>query len=296
MQNVDYYKVLGLEKTATPKEIKNAYRKLARKFHPDLNAKDKEAKRKFQEINEANEILSDVVKRKKYDQNERDLKEAEEYRKANQNQPQSRGYGGQRFSNQQNDVDFSSFFDTMYGGGSQNFGRNRQTKFKGEDLHAQLNLELTDVIKTQKQTLNVNGKSIRITIPAGIENEQTIKIAGYGSVGENGGQNGDLYIKFSIVNNTKFNRVANNLSTTVDLDLYTAILGGEITLETLSGKVKLKVLPETQNGTKINLKGKGFPIYKNEGHFGDLQITYNIKIPTNLSEKQKNLFEEIRQM
>jgi curved DNA-binding protein len=144
--------------------------------------------------------------------------------------------------------------------------------------------------------LTVNNKSIRITIPAGVENGQKIKIKGHGGPGINGGPNGDLYISFHIINNTKFRRDGNDLHTTVDLDLYTAVLGGEIILDTLDGKVKLKVKSETQNGSKIKLKGKGFPVYKKEGEFGDLVITFQIKIPTNLTDKQKELFEQLSKL
>ena len=133
-------------------------------------------------------------------------------------------------------------------------------------------------------------------IPAGIENGQTIKIARHGGPGRNGGPNGDLYISFSIANHPTIKRLADNLYTTVELDLYTAVLGGEITLDTLSGKVKLHVKPETQNGSKVKLKGKGFPVYKNEGHFGDLYVTYVIKIPTNLTDRQKTLFTELSKL
>jgi curved DNA-binding protein len=156
-----------------------------------------------------------------------------------------------------------------------------------------LHLDLIDAYKTHKRTLTVNGEKIRITIPAGIENGQTIKIAGHGGPGINGGPNGDLYITFSIANNHGIKRLGNNLYASVDLDLYTAVLGGEITIDTLDGKVKLRVKPETQNGSKIKLKGKGFPFYKNEGQFGDLYVTYAIKIPTNLTDKQKALFKEL---
>ena len=179
----------------------------------------------------------------------------------------------------------------MFGGGGGS--RGRQSRYRGEDFNAELHLELMDASKTQKQTLTVNGKNIRITIPAGIENGQTIKIAGHGGPGINGGPNGDLFITFSIANDPQIKRLGNHLYTTVDLDLYTAVLGGEITIDTLSGKVKLKVAPETQNGSKIKLKGKGFPVYKNEGQFGDLFVTYNIKIPKNLTDKQKELFTEL---
>lgn len=291
MTFVDYYKILGIDKTATPKDIKNAYRKLARKFHPDLNPNDKDAKKNFQQINEANEVLSDPEKRKKFDQYGQGWQHAEEFEKQKQQQ-ESQGQRGQRYTGGQSGGDFSEFFESMFGSGGMG-GRGRQVKYRGEDYNSELHLDLLDAYTTHKQTVTVNGKNIRITIPAGIENGQTIKITGHGSPGMNGGPNGDLYITFSIANHSRYKRLENNIFTTVDLDLYTAVLGGEIVLDTLDGQVKLKVKPETQNRTKINLKGKGFPVYKNEGQFGDLQVTYNILIPTNLTEKQKELFTEL---
>lgn len=294
MNFVDYYQVLGLDKTATQKDIKNAYRKLARKFHPDLNPNNPEAKLNFQKINEANTVLSDDTKRKKYDQYGKDWEHAHEFENQNQQSSKSANspFGG-GFSGGQSAGDFSDFFESMFGG-SAGASRGRQTKFRGEDYSTEIHLELIDAYKTHKQTLSVNGKNIRITIPAGIENGQIIKISGHGGAGSNGGPNGDLYITFTVSNHSTFKRLANNLFANIDLDIYTAILGGEITIDTLDGKVKLKVKPETQNGTKINLKGKGFPVYKNENHFGDMQITYNIKIPTNITEHQRKLFEELK--
>ena len=164
---------------------------------------------------------------------------------------------------------------------------------RGQDIGAELSLNLTDVYTTHQQTFTINGKNIRITIPAGVENGQKIKIAGHGEPGINGGPNGDLYITFKIINNTKFRRSGNDLYADVDIDLYTALLGGEITIDTLSGKIKLKVSPETQNGTKIRLKGKGLPLYKKESEHGDLFVTYHVKLPTNLTEKQKELFRQL---
>jgi len=293
MDFVDYYKLLGIDKTATPKEIKNAYRKLARKFHPDLNPNDKDAKKNFQQINEANEVLSDPEKRKKYDQYGKEWQHSEQFEKQKQYQRQSSDSRGSRYtSGSQSEGDFSDFFESMFGGAA-GAGRGRQVKYRGEDYNAELHLELIDAYKTHKQTLTVNGKKIRITIPAGIENGQTIKIAGHGGQGVNGGPDGDLYIAFSIANHSRFKRLGNDLYTSIDLDLYSAVLGGEITIDTLDGKVKLKVKPETQNGTKVKLKDKGFPVYKNEGQFGDLLITYSVKIPTNLTERQRKLFTQL---
>ena len=292
MDFVDYYKILGIEKTATAKDIRAAYRKLARKYHPDLNPNNKDATKNFQQINEANEVLSDPEKRKKYDEYGKDWQHADQFESAKQYQSQSSNQSGSRYSGAQSEGDFSDFFESMFGGAGGG-GRGRQVKYRGEDFNAELHLELTDALKTQKQTLTVNGAKIRITIPAGIENGQTIKIAGHGGPGINGGPNGDLYIAFSISNHQNIKRLGNDLYTIVNLDLYTAVLGGEITMDTLSGKVKLKVAPETQNGTKVKLKGKGFPVYKKEGEFGDLYVTYVVKIPTNLTDKQKALFMEL---
>jgi curved DNA-binding protein len=290
MAFIDYYKVLGVDKKATETEIKKAYRKMARKYHPDLNPNDKEAERKFKELNEANEVLSNLENRKKYDAHGENWQHAEEYEKSKRQQQQYQG------SNQQGGFgggeDYSDFFESMFGGRSSG-GRGRTTQFKGQDFNAELHLDLKEVYTTHKRTLTINGKNIRLTIPAGVENDQVIKITGHGAAGSGGGPKGDLYITFTIDNHTAFKRDKDNLYATVDLDLYTAILGGEITLKTFDGQVKLKVAPGTQNGTKVKLKGKGFPVYKKEEQFGDFYISYEIKIPISLSEKEKELFTEL---
>jgi curved DNA-binding protein len=300
MAFIDYYKVLGVDKKASEKDIKNAYRKLARKHHPDLNPNDSEANKRFQQLNEANEVLSDPEKRKKYDKYGENWERGEEYERYTQQQQQQQsrqratyadsgggsdfeGFGG---------GDFSDFFQSMFGQG-RGSSRSRQSKYRGQDYNAELRLNLKDVAETHKQTLTVNGKNIRITIPAGVENGQIIKIAGHGGPGVNGGPAGDLYITFIVEEDPVFKRDGSDLYATVKLNLYTAVLGGEITVDTLNGKVKIKVKPETQNGTKVKLKGKGLPVYKKENQVGDLYITYDIQVPVNLTEKQKKLFEEL---
>lgn len=296
MEFIDYYKILEINKSASDADIKKAYRKLARKYHPDVNPNDESAKQKFQKINEANEVLSDPEKRKKYDQYGKDWQHGEAYEQARQQQQQ---YGGQRNYQGSGDFggeDFSDFFSSMFGGSGSSFGGGRQTKFKGRDMNAELKLDLRDVFSSQKQTLTVNGKSIRLTIPAGVENGQTIRIKGHGGEGANGGPAGDLLLTFSIKNNTAFKRDGNNLYSSQDLDFYTAVLGGDVTINTFDGKVKLKVPPGTQSGTKVKLRGKGFPVYKNEGQFGDLFVTYHVKVPANLSEKEKELFVELQKI
>jgi curved DNA-binding protein len=291
MEFKDYYQILGVNKNATDDEIKKAYRKLARKLHPDLNPNDKEAHKKFQEINEANEVLSDPEKRKKYDQYGKDWQHAEQFEQARRNR-QQRGAYTETFSGDFDQGDFSEFFNSMFGGMGGGHSR-RETRFRGEDYHAELQLNLTDVFKTHQQVLTVNGKNIRITIPAGVEDRQKIKIKAHGGPGINGGPNGDLYIVFHIINNTRFKRDGKDLYANADIDLYTAVLGGEITVDTFDGKAKLSIKPGTQNGTKVRLKGKGFPVYRKEGESGDLILTLNVKIPTDLTGKQKELFEQL---
>ncbi|MGG7037061.1 MAG: DnaJ C-terminal domain-containing protein [Flavobacterium sp.] len=295
MEFIDYYKILEIDKNATPEEIKKAYRKLARKWHPDLNPNDKEAHKKFQQINEANEVLSDPEKRKKYDKYGKDWEQGEEFEKYRQTQQQRQSYsGGQPFSGGFGGGDFSDFFESMFGGGYSQ--RRSHAKFRGEDFNAEMTIPLEQAYTTHQQTFTVNGKSLRITIPAGIENGQTIKLNGQGGPGVNGGPNGDLYITFSVPDSPKYKRIGSDIYTTQTLDLYTAVLGGETVIDSLSGKLKLKVNPGTQNGTKVRLKGKGFPVYKRESHFGDLYVTYQIHIPQHLTEKQKELFAELARL
>lgn len=295
MEYIDYYKILGVSKTATEEEIKNAYRKLARKYHPDLNPDDKEANRKFQEINEANEVLGDPEKRKKYDQYGKDWKHAEAYESASRAQGQ-RQYSGGRQAGDPFGGDFggnfSDFFEFMFGGP----GQGRQVKFRGEDYQAELELGLMDAAKTHKQTLNLNGKKIRITVPAGIDDGQTIRIKGHGAPGVNGGPPGDLYITFTIRPEAGFKREGANLYLAREIDLYTAVLGGEVMVDTLKGKVRVTVPAGTQPGTRVRLKGQGFPRYKQEDSFGDLYVTWSVRLPVNLSQKEMELFTELSKL
>lgn len=309
MAYIDYYKVLGVDKNASQDDIKKAFRKLARKFHPDLNPNDPSAKEKFQNINEANEVLSDPEKRKKYDEYGENWKHAEEFEKQKQQYGQggfnpnddgsywyssngSQGFNGQGFGDGN---DFSDFFESLFGHRSNARGGGRSQNFKGQDYNAELRLTLMEAAQTHKQIINVNGKNVRITVPAGIANGQTIKLKGYGAAGVNGGPNGDLFIKFVIDEDPTFKRMGDNLYINANIDIYTAVLGGEATIETLNGKVKLKVKPGTQNDSKVKLKGKGFPVYKQENQFGDLIVTFNVLIPTNLTEHQKDLFRQIKE-
>ncbi|MFC5409005.1 DnaJ C-terminal domain-containing protein [Larkinella bovis] len=295
MAFIDYYQVLGIDKSASTEDVKKAYRKLARKYHPDLNPNDKEANTKFQQINEANEVLSDPEKRKKYDQYGENWQHAESFEQARQS-GQYAGSGGQRFSEGDfSGSDFSDFFQSFFGEQPGGWGGGRSAAFRGPDYRSELSISLREAYQTHQHTLTVNGKNIRITVPAGIADGQVIKLKGQGGTGAGGGPAGDLYITFVVTDDPVFKRLNNDLYQTVELDLFTAVLGGDLTIDTLGGKVKLKVAPETQNNTKVRLKGKGFPVYKQEGQFGDLYVTYSIKIPTGLTDRQKALFRELSQ-
>ena len=295
MAYIDYYKILGVDKKVPSGEIKKAYRKLARKYHPDMNPGDKEAEKKFKEINEANEVLSNAENRAKYDKYGEHWQHSEEFEKAQQQQQQhAQVFQGGSFEGAGN---FSDFFQDMFGrqGGFSGGGR-ASGKFKGQDIYAEMPLTFREAATSHQKTFSVNGKNVRITVPAGVYDGQQIKLKGHGGAGLNGGPNGDLYITFSVASDTRFQRLGDDLKTKTEIDIYTAVLGGEVYVETLNGKVKLKVKPETQNGTTVRLKGKGFPVYKKEGVFGDLFVTYEVKTPTNLNEKQKELFTQLKNL
>ncbi|GAB2572668.1 DnaJ C-terminal domain-containing protein [Spirosoma areae] len=302
MDFIDYYSLLGVPKTASDDDIRKAYRKLARKHHPDLNPNDAEANKKFQQLNEANEVLSDAEKRKKYDQYGKDWQHAEQFEQARHRDAQQQQQRPQSTSGNTGDYDFSDgfggagfsdFLSSMFGQEGGPKSNRQQATFRGQDYQAELHLNLRDAYTTHKQTLTVDGKNIRITVPSGIENGQKIKLAGYGSPGMNGGPNGDLYITFVIADDSRYKRKGNDLYVDEAIDLYTALLGGEKIIDTLDGKVKVTIPPETQNGTKVRLKGKGFPVYKQEGSFGDLYVQWQIKLPTNLTDEQKELFRKL---
>lgn len=309
MAFIDYYKVLGVERNASQDDIKKAYRKMARKYHPDLNKDDPNAKDKFQEINEANEVLSDPEKRKKYDEYGEHWKHADEFKAEREAYQRAQERGGQSaywYSVNGDDFmggfgrgnasGFSDFFEQLFGHGASagRSGRGYNMMSRGGDIEAQMNLSLREAAVTHKQTFSVNGENLRITIPAGIADGQMIKLKGHGEKGSNGAPDGDLYITFQITPDPEFKREGDDLFTDVDIDLYTAVLGGTVNVKTIDGMVKLKVNPGTQNDTKVRLRGKGFPVYKKEGTFGDLIVTYHVDIPTSLSEKQKELFTQLK--
>lgn len=297
----DYYKVLGVAKTASADEIKSAYRKLVRQYHPDVNPNDKTAEGKFKEISEAYDVLGDADKRKKYDMLGSNWRQYQQrggrpenfnwqqwYNTNSGGQPRqtSSDAGGDFF--QGGGSGFSDFFSSIFGGAKQ---RGMPT-MKGNDYEATADLTMEDAYKGAQRVLSVNGKSIKISIKPGIKDGQKLKLSGKGGGGQYGGSNGDLYVVIRILPHKNLERKGNDLHMNVPVDLYTALLGGEREVQTLGGTVKLKIPAETQNGTLLRLKGLGMPKYGSKEH-GDLYVKIEVQLPTQLSERERALFREL---
>ena len=296
MAFIDYYKVLGIEKDATQEEIRKAYRKQAKRYHPDINKDDPQAKERFQEINEANEVLGDPEKRKKYDEYGEHWRHADEY-EAQRRQYSEDGNGMYNFGgfggfgdfsgNEDNASGFSNFFEQLFGCSF----RQRQQK-RGKDLQATLSISLQEAATEHKQTFTVNNENIRINIPAGISDGQKIRLKGRGAISN--GTRGDLYITFRIEPDNRFKRDGNNLNTTITVDIYTMLLGGTAIVPTLNGNAKVNIKPGTQPDSKLRLRGQGMPEYRKPEIKGDLIITLKVILPT-LNEKQKELLRMIKE-
>ncbi len=308
MDYKDYYKALGVDKNATPEQIKKAYRKLARQHHPDVNPNDKGAEQKFKEINEANEVLSDPEKRKKYDQFGADWQRYQQqpgggagrggqpgggFDWSQYTQGGGGGFGGGGGSPFGEGEDFSDFFSSLFGnmGGGDRAGGSRPGA--GQDYQAELELSLEEAYHGGPRTITVNGKNLRLTIAPGVADGQTIRLRDQGGPGRNGGPNGALLITFRILPDARYARTGDDLTQDVPVSIYKALLGGEQTVDTLSGPVKIKLKPETANGTRLRLRGKGFPVYKKEGQFGDLYLRLTLTLPQNLTDQEKNLFQQL---
>jgi len=301
----DYYKTLGLDKSATKDQIKKAYRKLAREYHPDVNPNNPEAERKFKEVNEAHEVLSDDEKRQKYDQLGADWQRYQQagagpsagsggfdwsqYAQGGQAGGGFAGFGGGGFEG----ADFSDFFSSMFGemGGGRASGSPRPGA--GQDYQTELELTLEEAYQGGPRTIAVNGKNLRLTVQPGVEDGQTIRLRDQGGSGRNGGPNGSLYITFRILPDPRYTRTDNDLTMEVPVSVYKALLGGEQVVEPLSGPVKIKIKPEMQNGTRLRLRGKGFPVYKQAGQFGDLYLRLNLTLPQNLTGQEKELIQQL---
>lgn len=298
MAFIDYYKVLGVKNDASQDEIKKAYRRMAKRYHPDTNKDDPNAKERFQEINEANEVLSDPEKRRKYDEYGENWRHADEF-EAQRGQYRNGAQGGYNFggfggfgdfgSSAGNTSGFSDFFEELFGHGA--FRGGKGSRQRGGDIQATLQLTLHEAATTHRQQFSVNGETVSITVPAGIADGQKIRIKGKGKTGVNG-ERGDLYITFGITPDSRFTREGDDLHTTATIDAFTLLLGGEVIVPTLNGNIKATIKPGTQPGSKLRLRGKGFPVYKQPDRYGDLIVTIAVTIPQ-LSERQREEIAKI---
>src|SRR5919198_315074 len=294
----DYYSTLGVAKTASDKEIKQAYRKLARKHHPDVNPGDKAAEAKFKEINEAYEVLGDPAKRKKYDELGANWRMYEQA--AAQGGPGgAAGFDPSQFGG------WNVHFGEGGGGGADRGRRARggrgRTARAGRDVEHELELGLEDAYHgaTRRLTLKHDGHSrtVDVRIPPGVGEGSRVRVAGEGEPGTGGAQSGDLYLRIHLTPHPQFERKGRDLHTHVSVPLTTAVLGGETDVKTLSGKpLRLKIPPTTQNGQVFRLKGHGMPPVGKTGEQGDLYATVDVQLPRELTPEQKKHFEELAKL
>lgn len=309
----DYYKILGVEKDATQEEIKKAYRKLALKYHPDRNPDNKQSEEKFKEITEANEVLSDQEKRKKYDQLGANWKH---YQQPGTGGPgmedffsQFGGSGGGRTSYQYtgdlgnmfgNIGGFSDFFESFFGGGSTGTGKRRgpfTTAQKGQDYEANLNLTLEEAFNGIERQISVDGKKLKVKIEPGTKDKTKLRLRGMGALGSHGGEKGDLYLTIHVLDHPFYEVKGDDLFYNFDIDLYTAVLGGNVHIQTLDHKkLSIVIPPETDNGKLLKLGGQGLIREDNKNKHGDLYVRVILQIPKNLSKEEKELFKKLSQL
>jgi curved DNA-binding protein len=321
MEYQDYYKVLGVSRGATDKEIKRAYRQLARKYHPDVNPGDKQAEEHFKAINEAYEVLSDPTKRQKYDQLGTDYFRWQQmggnpsdfdWARWTTGAPGFGQGGGARYTTFEDLSDlfggggggtFSDFFSQIFGGGLG--GRQRpnrrvradefqQISQRGRDRTQEIEVTLQEAYSGATRLLTKGGQRRRIKIPAGAKTGTKIRFAGEGNPGQMGGQAGDLYLRVKVKDDPRFERKGDDLHGTVEVDMYTALLGGKAPVQTLGDTLMLTIKPGTQNGQVFRLRNKGMPKLRRKGEFGDLYVEVDVRLPTELTPRQRELLEEMR--
>ena len=301
MEYKDYYKILGVSKTAGKEEIRKAYRKLARKYHPDVNKTDENSGIKFGEASEAYEVLSDDEKRKKYDLLGSDWER-------HQNAGPGDNFDWSRYSSASrerdggssqhwqdlfdNDEGVSDFFRTIFGQGFRSQG-GRRFAARGRDLSAELTITLEEAYEGGKRTLTIGNRQIRLTLKPGIWHGQTIKIAGKGEPGSDGAESGDLYLTFLLAPHPKYRLEGTNLFMDLPVSIYSAMLGATIEVRTISGTYNLKIPPETKRGTTLKLRDKGYPVYGKPGKHGDLFLKVVFDLPEKLTPQEKKLVREL---
>ena len=294
----DYYKILGVVKTATADEIKKAYRKLAVKYHPDKNQNDKLAEEKFKEINEANEVLGSPEKRKKYDELGENWKYQQQAGEQGQgfdwSQYTNKGSSDQYTSGEQfHEGNFSDFFEKIFGGGFAGAKQGQQKIYKGQDYNAEMHFSLEEAYFGTARQLELDNQKLQIKTKPGIKEGQILRLKGKGVKGMNGAPDGDLYITVHIAEHPYYKRKENDLYCDITVDLYTAVLGGHILIKTLRNPIKMNISKETNNGKVLRLKGMGMPKFDKENEYGDLYAKVNLSLPKNLTTKELELFKEL---
>ncbi|HET6224990.1 MAG TPA: J domain-containing protein [Bacteroidia bacterium] len=293
MEFKDYYKILGVSKTATTDEIKKAYRKLAVKYHPDKNQGNKAAEEKFKEANEANDVLSDPEKRKKYDE----LGENWKYYQNGGNPPPHNGFntGGrqqQYYSSDESDGEsFSDFFESIFGNRFGGGGGGR--KSKGDDYKTNVTISLEEAYMGTARLLEVNGEKLQMKFKPGTADGQNLRIKGKGGPGGRGGERGDIYVTVHISSHHYFERKGDDLYCEILVDLYTAVLGGKATVNALKGPIQITIPKETENTKVLRLKGLGMPKY-GTSDFGDIYAKVKIVLPKNLTAEEIELFQQLK--
>ncbi len=292
MDYKDYYKILEIDKKATPAEVKKAYRTLAKKNHPDKNLNDKKAEERFKLVNEANEVLGNPEKRKQYDELGENWQQNQQAQNHQRNPKQQSRQSNQGFSGA-NQEDFSDFFEQFF---AQQRGGNQQQNQarKGGDYETEMVISLEEAYAGTSRIIQLENEKLRVTTKPGAYTDQQLRIKNKGAKGNTDNNRGDLFVRIRVANNSKFNRKGDDLYLNVNINLFDAILGNDVIIETLSGKLKIKIEAGTQNGKTIRLKGKGMPVYEKNSTFGDFYILIQIQIPKKLSDKQKALFEELK--
>jgi curved DNA-binding protein len=287
MAGKDYYKILGVNRSASEREVKQAYRKLARQYHPDVNPGDKSAEEKFKQINEAYEVLSDKAKRQKYDKYGEQWQYADQFEQAQRQQAPGFDFsrGGRVYYSE---GDFGSLFDDILGGFG--FGRGQTRPRRGQDLEHPVEVTLEEAYRGTTRTVSFSdGRRLEVKVPAGVRTGSRVRLAGKGA------QGGDLYLKVTVKPHPTFERRGDDLYVGVPVPLTTAILGGEVQVPTLKGKVALKIPAETQNGRTFRLAGQGMPHLGNKSR-GDLLARVRVVLPTKLSAKEKELFKQFGEL
>lgn len=302
MEFKDYYKILGVTKTAKAEEIKKTYRKLALKYHPDKNPGNKSAEEKFKEISEAYDVLGDPEKRKKYDEVGNSYHHYQQQGRPAGGFDWSQWAGQQERTRQKTEFDdsfggsFSDFFETLFGGGFSSGNSSGSRGAKGSNLRADLSISLEEAYHGTSKEFELDGKKIRIKLKPGTRDGQIIKLKGYGNRARGNGVSGDLYITLHIAENTNFQRKDHDIFTTVTIDLFTALLGGTSTVQTLKGPIRINIPKEIENGKLLRLKGMGMPFHDKSDLMGDLYVKVNVTLPKNLSQKEIELVQQLAKL